>query len=321
MQPLTDLLAEMDFERTTAATVVATPQTVIAEAIETEYGSAIVVAKPKLDPDNWVCRATQLHPRFNLLRPGEAVFFDSEHVGFGKVDKSQKARPRLARVAVLNSAGQVILDIYCYYNKVKGMRNFYPPEEFNVWWPDLLSQNGAKSAEVVEDWLKRIFHNRPVVMHAASNDIAAFQIKTDAFATSDLVDTQKLYAGLPGLDDYTPGLANTANLVLGVTSFDEHNPVADAEMTRRLYLAKFPNKELPKAMAHQKGTFVPGSRGRGRGRGGGGGGGRGQGGRGRGGRGRGGAMGHARRDSGSTATSSSSGGNTWTAIAARGGRR
>ena len=115
----------------------------------------------------------------------------------------------------------------------------------------------------VEGWLKRIFHNRPVVLHGGSNDIRAFQICTDAFATSELVDTQKLYAGLRQMNDPTPGLANCARIVLGVTEYDEHNPVADAEMTRRLYLNKFPEKELPKAVGLPKGAFTHGQRGRG----------------------------------------------------------
>lgn len=292
---LSERLAHINIRETTTSTSVAQPLT---SATETSKTTTIqVTAAVKESKKKYECRATVLEPRFELLRPGEPVFFDAEHAKYTKAGGTQ--RHRLGRPAVLNSAGQVVLDVYCYYNNEDDVVKACPPKEFNVWWPDLKSENGAKPAQKVETWLKDIFDGRTVVVHGGRNDLTAFYIEPKPFENSDIVDTQDLFAGLRyGSDDH-PGLEACAKLVLGVEQFDHHNPVADAEITRLLYLRKFPEQELTKATlltSPPRAPFATTYAQRGRG-----GGGRGRG------RGRGGAVQHHRQNSSSTDNTSSSG--------------
>lgn len=295
---LGERLAQVNIRETTTSTSVAQPLTSTTEPTETT--TIQITATVKEPKKKYECRATVLKPRFDLLRPGEPVFFDAEHAKYKKA--GEKERHRLGRPAVLNSAGQVILDIYCYYNNEDGVEKICPPKEFNVWWPDLKAENGAKPAQKVEAWLKDIFDGRTVVVHGGRNDLTAFYLEPKPFENSDIVDTQDLFAGLRYETDGHPGLEACAKLVLGIEEFDHHNPVADAEITRLLYLRKFPEQELQKATELTLPNGVPRTiTNAQRGRGGGGAG------RGRGhGRGRGGAVQHYRQDSSSTDNTSSS---------------
>lgn len=273
---LGEQLALVNARRTTTSTPVAQPLTSTTET--TKKAAIQFTATAKKFKKKYECRATVLDPRFDLLRAGETVFFDAEHAKYKKVGGTQ--RHRLGRPAVLNSAGQVVLDVYCYYNNEDDVVKACPPKEFNVWWPDLKSENGAKPAQKVEAWLKDIFNGRTVVVHGGRNDLSAFYYEPKPFENSKIVDTQDVYAGLRNASDRQPGLKACADLVLGITQFDHHNPVADAEITRLLYLRKFPEQELekvtmlapppraPSAMTYAQRGRGGGGRGRGRGRGG-----------------------------------------------------
>lgn len=190
------------------------------------------------DEPDYVCRATQTSPRFDLLLPGEPVSVDIEFQNFRR--QGGKGNHRCGRVALVNTRNEVILDVYAVYPREEGVRKFFPPKKFIVDKQDLLYENGAVPAQQVEAWVKEIVKRRKVIMHGGKNDSTAFQYETDVWAESDIIDTQREYWYLQ--DDGTPGLQTCAKIVLQKSVQEtDHLATEDAQTAMALFLHKYPD--------------------------------------------------------------------------------
>ncbi|EMC94283.1 hypothetical protein BAUCODRAFT_150469 [Baudoinia panamericana UAMH 10762] len=190
--------------------------------------------RPKRQPKT-ECRATQVVPLFEKLKAGEPVFIDMEFQDY-KV-AGEKQHHRIGRVAIINHAGEVVLDVFPAYRSEPNVKKILPPRRFGVNWSDLYFDNGAVPAEKVERWVKEMVKDRTVVVHGGTHDLTAFYIEQDVWATSTIVDTQWLYSGVAG--NSKPSLLDCVESELGLDHFrsgGEHSPVEDAEATRQLYL-------------------------------------------------------------------------------------
>lgn len=187
------------------------------------------------------CRATQTSPRFDLLLPSEPCAIDAEFQRYRKVDgeSESKCYTRPGRLSIVNTRGDVILDVYVRYGYVETERKVitHYDKRFLVERDDFLLRNGAVEAEIVEPWVQQIVANRIVVLHGGQQDLEMFKIVEDMWASSKTVDTQNLYSYLQR--DGTPGLKTCAREIFGASIQEvEHSPVEDAAMTMRLYLGK-----------------------------------------------------------------------------------
>ena len=179
------------------------------------------------------CRATQLTPAWDRLIPGEPVSLDIEFQNF-KHTSWEKWRHRVGRVAIVNSAGETVLDVYAAYAKEDGVSKLMPPAEFGVAHKDLMFSNGAVPAHTVEKWVKQIVANRTVILHGGTHDRSAFRIEENVFARSKIVDTQQVYSYLQF--DGTPSLRTTAEVILGLSVQQMgHSPVEDAQTALKLW--------------------------------------------------------------------------------------
>lgn len=236
------------------------------EEYKVTWDSGWLPASPPPKREKGDCRATQLFPDWRLLHPGEPVSLDIEFQNFkGKTDL--KWRERLGRVAISNSIGEAVLDVYAAYPKHPDVKKNVPPREYGVEWHDLRFENGAVPAHKVERWVKQILNGRTVIVHGGKHDLTAFQIEKDVFANSKVVDTQNLYRDLQ--NDGTPSLQTAAYQILGESIQElEHSPVEDARATMKLYLLKHPyDRDATKSdrSSHGRGNRG-GRRGRGNGR-------------------------------------------------------
>ncbi|KAK4539704.1 hypothetical protein LTR36_010415 [Oleoguttula mirabilis] len=111
----------------------------------------------------YVCRATQTYPRFDLLLPGSPVSVDFEFQHFMRDDC--KDGDRTGRAAVTNVRKDVILDVYAVYPREEGVRKMMPPEEPMDNDLDILFDNGAVPTNKVDIWIKEIVKNRTVIVH------------------------------------------------------------------------------------------------------------------------------------------------------------
>ena len=98
-------------------------------------------ARQKTSP-KYTCRATQLYPLFHRLFPGELCFLDIKFQQYRR-DGELKQRHRIGRVAIVNSKGQVILDVYAAYPREPDVQKCWQPACFGVITKDLLFENGA----------------------------------------------------------------------------------------------------------------------------------------------------------------------------------
>ncbi|KAK5119819.1 hypothetical protein LTR85_007145 [Meristemomyces frigidus] len=218
-----------------------------ADSIFTSQGSTAALSSrtpspllpPHVSKKPYVCRATQTTPRFDLLLPGEPVALDIEFQTYLPIG-SPKWIQRLGRPTLRNTRGHTILDVYCYYPTEKGVKKGTPPKRFNVAWPDLMKQHGAKPAQTVEKWIATIVKDRTVVVHDRRGDLTAFQYEQEAFKDSKIVDTQAVYSHLTR--SRRPGLALCAEEELGIIiQEDSHSPVEDADATMQLFLKRYPD--------------------------------------------------------------------------------
>lgn len=182
------------------------------------------------------CRATQLTPAWDRLIPGEPVSLDIEFQTF-KHPSWEKWRHRVGRVAIVNSKGETVLDVYAAYPKEEGIDKDVPPKRFMISHQDLKFCNGAVPAHKVEKWVKQIISGRTVILHGGTHDLTAFVIETGVYANSNVVDTQMVYCSLQS--DGTPGLRTTAAAILGESIQEvEHSPVEDAQTALKLWYQK-----------------------------------------------------------------------------------
>lgn len=180
----------------------------------------------------YVCRATQLTPRFDRLFPGEPCFLDIEFQRY-RVAGITKEFHRVGRIAIVNSKGDTVLDVYAIYNNEESVTKTKQPKRFGVIVPDLTFGNGGVAGHKVEAWVARIVKDRTVVVHGGRNDMTAFYIEKDIFATSTVEDTQNMYGQVK--------LASLAYDVLEEVIQEKfHSPVEDADVTRRVYQHRRP---------------------------------------------------------------------------------
>ncbi|KAF7186987.1 RNA exonuclease 4 [Pseudocercospora fuligena] len=216
-------------------------------------GSVARAPRPNRTRNPPYCNAIQTTPRWDLILPNEPLGIDIEFQEYlldtdiweGHANANGKRHFRLGRVSVVNTLGQVVLDVYVYYRTEKGIAKFLPPAwlKFNVTWQDLISVNGAQPAEKVERWLKSMFTGRTAVLHGGEHDLHAFWIHPDVLlnSTTTVVDTQQLYAYQVYNREH-PGLEPTAAVIMGkVIQVNGHSSIEDAQTAMELYLLKFPN--------------------------------------------------------------------------------
>ncbi|KAK4544280.1 hypothetical protein LTR36_004490 [Oleoguttula mirabilis] len=195
------------------------------------HSSSPYYAAPR---STYKCRATQRTPRFYLLINGEPCYLDIEFQKY-KIAGEAKERQRIGRIAILNSKGEVVLDVYAFYPREQGVEKRWQPACFGVVTQDLLYRNGAVAAAEVEAWVAQIVKGRTVVVHGGKHDMSAFYYEKEAiWATSTVVDTQSLYGqvALPTLAD--------AYLGMSIQAGGFHSPVEDADATRELHLRLHP---------------------------------------------------------------------------------
>lgn len=191
------------------------------------------------------CRATQTTPRWDLVKEGMTMAFDSE---FQLIEKGGLNIQRHGRVSVVNEAGQVILDTFVAYDNEPGTTKKMNPPRFGVLWEDLKSDNGAQRGKVVEGWLVQMFRKCTVVLHDYRGDEAAFYLEKEPFKNSTIVDTQLLYGDM-NPSGRGPRLDVAAQAVLGrvIQAGGIHCPVEDTRATMDLLL-KFNEKEQAVAL-------------------------------------------------------------------------
>ncbi|KAK4890537.1 hypothetical protein LTR27_010818 [Elasticomyces elasticus] len=197
------------------------------------------------------CRTTQTWPLFHLLFEGEPCFLDIEFQKY-RPQGSPKEIHRIGRIAILNSKGQVVLDVYAAYPRVEGVAKCRLLPEYGVEREDLLYQNGAVKAFKVEQWVKRIVQDRPVVMHGGKQDLTSFFFEANIWATSRIIDTQVVFSDQQPKDG-TPSLKTLAKKIINRPIQKVfHSPVEDADAMRQILLTRMPydrDAELAKVMA------------------------------------------------------------------------
>ena len=208
------------------------------------------------------CRATQTSPRFDLLLPGEPCALDAEFQRYVIKDEEgneSKCHIRPGRLSIVNTRGDVVLDVYCRYEYKESERKVFSrrDRDFMVERDDFLERNGAVAAEVVEPWVQEIVANRPVVFHGGKQDREMFQLVKNMWAKSTTADTQEMYSHLQR--DGTPGLKTCAREVFGANIQEaEHSSVEDAQMTMRLHqkLAPFDRDEAQRKFDASQPKYV-----------------------------------------------------------------
>ena len=103
----------------------------MASHLQVVTGATSVTAPGNGQAVSHICRATQLTPAWNLLIPGEPVSLDIEFQNFKHISWD-KWRHRVGRVAIVNSKGETVLDVYAAYPKEDGVNKLMPPPEFGV---------------------------------------------------------------------------------------------------------------------------------------------------------------------------------------------
>lgn len=220
----------------------------------------------------WECRATETEIRWDRVVDGEPLFLDDEFQGYKDTNDPDNPNPKFkhrhGRVAVINTAGQTVVDWYLAYPRMPGIIKNCPPKRFGVEPMDLLLKNGAVPARKAERQLKRLLKNRTIVLHDKRADTKAFYYETDAFSPSNgvtIVDTQDLYSYLRPCSG-RPGLRYAYEMIFGeqIQAGGIHSPVEDAKATMRLYLEKCPYdraaeefKVKAKKAKNDNGSFVP----------------------------------------------------------------
>lgn len=147
-----------------------------------------------------------------------------------------KQSHRVGRVAIVNTRGETVLDVYAVYNNEHNVKKKFPPARFGVKRDDLVFDNGAVHASEVEQSVKQILQDRTVIMHDGRHDQTAFYLVPDVFSASKIFDTQSHYSYMQF--DGRPGLRTLTSSILGRTiqAGGRHSPVEDAVATMDLWL-------------------------------------------------------------------------------------
>lgn len=199
--------------------------------IVTDAGYTISATGKKVLLEVTNSRASCTTPNWSLLRdPKEPLAMDvefQEHKGKG----AEKWGHRMGRIAVVNTKGQTIYDVYVQYDYDPDVKTKMPPPVFGVTRKDLSSRNGAKESWEVEENLRKMFHGREIVGHGMRLDLTAVGDVWDE--NHSIVDTQHIYGQVK--------LSTLASEYL-TGSFNFHDPTEDARATMLLYLLYSPYK-------------------------------------------------------------------------------
>ncbi|KAK0328671.1 hypothetical protein LTR82_000603 [Friedmanniomyces endolithicus] len=181
-------------------------------------------------------RTLQIEPRFELVT--SIIALDGE---FQKVfvEALRKHQHRVGRISIVNYFGQIIYDVFAYYDEEPGKTIALPPADLNlgVYWRDLCPENGARPISEVENNIRNILRRAKIVVgHAIANDIKVFS--EGVFDRIAVRDTQlhepwrKEYGKAP---QHMPKLAVlTCYLLRKHIQGDEHSSVEDARATMLL---------------------------------------------------------------------------------------
>lgn len=219
-----------------------------------------ILRKPNA-PARGVGKGTQVVPRWELLLPGEPLALDIEFQNYHRIGenhpivkdsrgrvKGNSGKPqwrnRLGWIGIVNTRGEVILDVHVFYPQDKALQTMFPyapGKQFGVTAQSVREVNGAVKGEVVEKWCNNLFRDHPVVFFGGSNDRTAFYYFSEMFKEVTTHDVQEDWANTPeGGDKATPGLAEVTKnaLKVEIQKGGVHGPVEDAQYTMKLYMLK-----------------------------------------------------------------------------------
>lgn len=107
-------------------------------------------------------RATCTTPKWSLiLDPSEPLAMDIEFQEY-KTKYADKWGHRMGRIAVVNTRGQTVYDVFVQYEYDAETNTKMPPPVFGVTRKDLRLQNGAKESWEVEENLRKVRQLYPV---------------------------------------------------------------------------------------------------------------------------------------------------------------
>lgn len=179
------------------------------------------------------CRATQLYPRYDLLKGlDEPLAVGIEFQEF-KPEGAEKWDHRIGRIAFVNTYGTAIIDTYFRYPYDEKIKVKLPPKQFGVEWSDLRIENGARPIDDVRDDLNKIMAGRTIIGHGMRLDIRSLtpELKNEV----NFVDTQHMYGQVKL--EYLAAKYLKMDIQNGF-----HDPVEDAKATMGLYLLRHPYK-------------------------------------------------------------------------------
>ncbi|KAK5694912.1 hypothetical protein LTR97_009503 [Elasticomyces elasticus] len=181
-------------------------------------------------------RAHQIVPRWDLITP--IIAFDIEfQLVF--IEATGKHRSRIGRISIVNYWGQVIYDVFAYFDEEPGMQKRLPPKRLRlgVYKADVQLKNGARHIDEVEANVKEIVQGAEILVgHAIANDIRAcspglvdgIQIRDTQFH-----EPYRVYGKLPKRE---PKLSVLSVEVLGIPiQMSEHASDEDGATTVALY--------------------------------------------------------------------------------------
>jgi hypothetical protein len=116
-------------------------------------------SKPK--HSNSKCRATQTTPNPSVLMPGEPCAIDFEFQKYKRTDiPGARQQHRIGRVSIVNTHGDVALDVFAIYPNEPNVEKCWQPAKFGVKGSDLRFDNGGVDARKVERWCKELMQGR-----------------------------------------------------------------------------------------------------------------------------------------------------------------
>lgn len=123
---------------------------------DSEYTTTSNGKKVLLETKMGSCRATCTTPNWALLKdPKEPLAIDTEFQEF-KAKSAEKWGHRMGRIAVVNTRGQVVYDVYVQYEYDEDTSIKMPPPEYGVTKKDLWLRKGAKESWEVEENLAKV---------------------------------------------------------------------------------------------------------------------------------------------------------------------
>lgn len=201
--------------------------------------------KVLLDPS---CRATCTTPNWTLINkdPEEPLAVDIEFQDF-KLKTETKWQNRMARLAIVNTRGETLYDVYVKYDFNADYDVKLPPKFLGipVSWRDLVVKNDAKMIGEVNENLKQI---SSLALSSSTQNPADQRCRSSTSVASSVPAwtmtsrRSKMRCGAKTKTGSTSSLYSQTKLcILAATyleseKFDWHNPVDDARAAMLLYL-------------------------------------------------------------------------------------